>query len=114
MSSMTYKGYRAHVAFDHRDDVFVGRLVGIADIVSFRGTTVAELRRAFEQAVGDYLETCAKAGKAAERPVSGKIMLRVPPEVHRAALVSAEASGTSLNRWARWATRVLSEAASAP
>jgi len=43
-----------------------------------------------------------------DKPASGKLMLRVPPEVHRAALVAAEASGVSLNQWA---AKVLNEAA---
>jgi predicted HicB family RNase H-like nuclease len=37
-------------------------------------------------------------------------MLRVPPEVHSAALTAAEAAGTSLNQWA---AKVLGEAARA-
>ncbi|WPL11717.1 hypothetical protein Thiosp_01467 [Thiorhodovibrio litoralis] len=35
-------------------------------------------------------------------------MLRVPPEVHGAALIAAQAAGTSLNQWA---AKVLEEAA---
>jgi len=35
-------------------------------------------------------------------------MLRVPAEVHRAALSAADAAGTSLNQWA---TKVLQQAA---
>ena len=41
------------------------------------------------------------------KPASGKLMLRVPPEVHGAALVKAQAAGKSLNQWA---TEVLEEA----
>jgi len=37
-------------------------------------------------------------------------MLRIPPEVHGAALVAAQANGISLNQWAG---RVLAEAAQA-
>jgi predicted HicB family RNase H-like nuclease len=37
-------------------------------------------------------------------------MLRVPPEVHGAALVAAQAAGKSLNQWA---SEVLEEAAQA-
>jgi predicted HicB family RNase H-like nuclease len=33
-------------------------------------------------------------------PASGKFMLNVPPEVHRATLVAAQASSKSLNQWA--------------
>ncbi|WP_256469842.1 type II toxin-antitoxin system HicB family antitoxin [Aromatoleum aromaticum] len=43
---------------------------------------------------------CKEQGVKPEKPASGKLMLRVPPEVHGAALVAAQASGKSLNQWA--------------
>jgi predicted HicB family RNase H-like nuclease len=110
MNTMTYKGYTARIDFDDRDDILVGRLLGIRDIVSFHADNVTELRTAFEEAVDDYLEACARLGKAPEKPASGKLMLRVPPEVHSAALVAAQAAGTSLNQWA---AKVLAQAAHA-
>lgn len=100
MNTMTYKGYTARVAFDDRDNILVGRLLGIADIVSFHADNVCALRSAFKEAVDDYLETCAQIGKRPEKSVSGKLMLRVPPEVHGAALIAAQAAGKSLNQWA--------------
>lgn len=108
MNTMTYKGYTARIEFDDRDNTLVGRLLGIVDIVSFHADNVAELRAAFEEAVEDYLETCAKVGKSPEKPASGKLMLRVPAEVHASALIAAQASGKSLNQWA---TEVLNQAA---
>jgi len=110
MNTMTYKGQTARVEFDERDDIFVGHLLGITDVIGFHADTVSGLRSAFVDAVDDYMETCAKIGKAVEKPASGKIMLRVPPEVHSAALIAAKSSGTSLNQWA---AKVLGEAAHA-
>lgn len=107
-SAMTYKGQTARIEFDARDNILVGRLVGITDVVSFHADNVAELRAAFEEAVDDYLDTCEKLGKPPQQPASGKLMLRVPPEVHGAALVAAQAAGTSLNQWA---AKVLARAA---
>jgi len=43
MNMMKYKGYVARVEFDEDDRIFVGRLAGIDDIVSFHGTNVDEL-----------------------------------------------------------------------
>lgn len=100
MNTMTHKGYTARVEYDERDDLFVGRLLGIRSIISFHGQTVAELRAAFEHAVKDYLDECKAEGLAPEKPASGKLLLRVPPEVHGQALVAAQASGKSLNQWA--------------
>jgi predicted HicB family RNase H-like nuclease len=37
-------------------------------------------------------------GIAPEKPASGKLMLRVPPGTHGAALVAAQAAGKSLNQ----------------
>jgi predicted HicB family RNase H-like nuclease len=99
MNSMTYRGYTASVAFDDRDDLFVGRILGIRSILSFHGETVQELRAAFEHAIDDYLLECEEAGVAPEKPASGKILLRLPPELHGRALVAAQASGKSLNQW---------------
>ena len=111
MSKMTYKGYTAHIQYDDSDGILVGRVLGITDIIGFHADTVADLRVAFHEAVDDYLASCEKLGKQPQCAVSGKMMLRVAPEVHRAALVASQAAGTSLNQWAE---RVLSEAAHQP
>ena len=108
MNTMTYKGHTARVDFDDAEGIFSGRLLGISDVVGFHADNVPELRAAFEDAVDDYVETCARIGKQPEKPASGKLMLRIPPDVHRAALVAAESAGTSLNQWA---AKVLRQAA---
>ncbi len=100
MNTMTYKGYTARVEFDERDGIFAGRLLGITDVIGFHGETVSELTAAFEEAVEDYLDLCAKMGKPPMKPASGNMMLRVPPEVHLQALIASQAQGKSLNQWA--------------
>lgn len=107
MNTMSHKGYTARVELDDRDGIFVGRLLGIRTIISFHGETVAELRAEFVKAVDDYLAECAELGVNPEKPASGKLLLRVPPEVHTKALVVAQAAGKSLNQWA---TEVLQRA----
>ena len=37
MNTMTYKGYTARVGYDERDNLFVGRVLGIRNIISFHG-----------------------------------------------------------------------------
>jgi predicted HicB family RNase H-like nuclease len=105
---MNHQGYTARIEYDARDAIFVGRILGIRSIISFHGETVSELRAAFEHAVEDYLAECAAAGISPEKPASGKLLLRIPPELHGRALIAAQASGKSLNQWA---TEVLREAA---
>ncbi|MFI4941139.1 MAG: type II toxin-antitoxin system HicB family antitoxin [Burkholderiales bacterium] len=99
-NTISYQGYLARVEFDPRDEIFVGRVLGISDIISFHGETVTELTNDFHRAIDHYLADCKASGRQAEKPASGKIMLRVPPEVHASAAIAAEASGKSLNQWA--------------
>ena len=100
MKTMTYQGYAARIQYSDDDGCFVGDIAGIRDRVGFHGESVVELRSAFEEAVDDYSETCRKLGREPNKPYSGKLMLRVPPEVHAHASMMAEAQGKSLNQWA--------------
>jgi predicted HicB family RNase H-like nuclease len=100
MNTMTYKGYTARIEFDDRDNIFVGRVLGVNAIIGFHGEDVTNLRADFEAAIDFMIEDCKARGVPTEKPSSGKLMLRVPPELHAAALVKAQAVGKSLNQWA--------------
>jgi len=100
MSTMTYKGYAAKIEYSDEDGCFLGHIAGIKDVIGFHAESVKELRLAFEEAVDDYIATCEKVGRAPQKPFSGKLMLRVPPEVHARAAMMAEAHGMSINQWA--------------
>ena len=110
MNTMNHKGYTARLEYDERDNIFVGRVLGLRSIISFHGETVSDLRHEFEVAIEDFLRDCKEQGIKPEKPASGKLMLRVSPEIHGAALVAAQASGKSLNQWA---SEVLESAAHA-
>ena len=99
-NSLSYRGYVARVEFDPRDDVFVGRVLGVRDQISFHGDTVGTLRQDFEAAVDHYLADCERSGRQPEKPASGRLLLRLPPQLHAAAARRAEEAGQSLNQWA--------------
>lgn len=100
MNTMTYKAYAARIDFDPRDAIFVGHVLGVADRITFHGATVAELEADFHAGVDHYLDDCAKTGRNPQKPASGKLMLRIRPEVHAAVAIAAAASGKSINQWA--------------
>ncbi|OQA44658.1 MAG: HicB family protein [Chloroflexi bacterium ADurb.Bin325] len=100
MNKMTYRGYTARIEYSDEDRCMVGHIAGINDVIGFHGDCVAELRAAFEEAVDDYLETCEKLNRAPQKPYSGRLMLRVSPEIHAAVAAAAEVSGKSINQWA--------------
>ena len=110
MSVISHNGYSARVEFDGEDRMFVGRIAGINDIVGFHGESVAELVSAFQEAVDDYVDTCRKAGKAPEKPYSGRVMFRVEPATHARAALAAQLRGISLNQWAEEAMHRQAEA----
>lgn len=108
MKALTYKDYAARIEFDPDDRIFFGRIAGIRDGVNFHADTVSDLVAAFEEAVDDYVETCARIGKEPQKPYSGNLMLRIDPAVHARAVIAAEIAGKSLNQWGE---EVLSRAA---
>ena len=97
---MTYKGYTASMVFDTEDKIIVGRVQDVDDIISFHGESVSVFESNFHAVIDDYLAASKELGSAPEKPASGKVMLRIAPEVHAAALKAAARSGQSLNKWA--------------
>ena len=43
--ALSYKGFIGSVQFSADDDVFYGKIEGIDDLVSYEGTSVAELKK---------------------------------------------------------------------
>jgi predicted HicB family RNase H-like nuclease len=97
MKPMTHRGYAARIEYSDEDGCLIGRLAGIQDIITFHGDSVDEIRGAFEEAVDFYIDTCEKRGKEPQKPFSGRLMLRLPPELHARLAVRAQTEGKSLN-----------------
>ncbi|MFH1183699.1 MAG: type II toxin-antitoxin system HicB family antitoxin [Chloroflexota bacterium] len=97
---MEYKGYIARVEYDDEAQLFHGQVMNLRDVITFQGHSVAELRKALRASIADYLAFCAARGEQPEKPFSGKVLLRLTPEIHRAAVVAAAQRRRSLNAWA--------------
>jgi predicted HicB family RNase H-like nuclease len=93
---MKYKGYTGVVEFDEESGSLYGRVIGLRDVITFQGESVAEVTQAFRDSVDDYLEFCAKRGRAPDKPYSGQFVLRIDPGLHRALSHAAEEKGQSL------------------
>ena len=96
---MRYKGYTASVEFDDGVGVFHGEVVNARDVITFEGTSADELVRAFHDSVEDYLAFCQERSEPPEKPFSGNLMVRLGPQLHARAYVSAKRAGISLNAW---------------
>ena len=96
MTPMKYKGYAARIEYSDEDQCLVGHIAGISDIVGFHGDSVEEMRVAFQEAVDHYLEACKARNVSPNKPYSGKIMIRVTPELHaKVAMVFSASLRTS-------------------
>ena len=71
----------------------------INDLVTFEGSSVKDLKKAFRQAVDDYLELCKEAGKEPYRSVKGSFNIRIEPKLHYDAIYTALKKGISLNQF---------------
>ena len=97
MNSLKYKGYTARIDFDPEDEIFVGRVVGIKDIIGFHAETAKELRQAFEEAVDHYLASCKELNVKPQKSFSGKFVIRLSPDIHERIALAAAATHKSLN-----------------
>lgn len=96
--SMTHKGYIGTVHFSEEDEVFHGKIEAINDLIMFEGTSVKELKKAFHEAVDDYLEICKEMGREPQKPFKGSFNVRIPSALHRKAAAKATILGVSLNQ----------------
>lgn len=96
---MEYKGYVGMVEYDDEANILHGEVVNTRDVITFQAESVNDLQTAFRESVEDYLEFCAETGEEPDKPFSGKIMLRMTPDLHRLVALAAKTTGKSINGW---------------
>lgn len=96
---LKYKDYEGHAEYDDEAGLFHGEVLDLKDVITFQGKSVEELELAFRDSIDDYLEFCRECGEEPDRPFSGRLMLRLPPHLHREVYISAKREGKSLNQW---------------
>lgn len=100
---LQYKDYYATVHYSSEDDVFYGKVIGINDLITFEGGSVKELKKAFKEAIEDYLETCEALKKEPNKTYKGSFNVRIPSDLHKEAAVYAAIKNMSLNDFVRYA-----------
>jgi predicted HicB family RNase H-like nuclease len=92
-----YKGYLGEVEYDADAKVFHGDVINTRDVITFQGTSVKEIEKAFRDSIEDYLAWCREDGVSPEKPYSGKFNLRLEPELHKEIAVQAKKKKVSIN-----------------
>jgi len=94
---MKYKGYRGSASFDDEAEVFRGVVCGIKDVITYEGSSVEELKKAFQDSVNDYLDFCQERGEKPDKPYSGRFNLRISSDLHAKLDLEAKYHNKSLN-----------------
>jgi len=96
---MEYKGYYGSVHYSDEDRIFYGKIEFVRALVSYEGTDVKSLRKAFEEAVDDYILTFKRQGKEPEKVFKGSFNVRIGSQLHRAIALNALEKGITLNKY---------------
>ena len=98
---MEYRGYIAKVEYDDSVGMLHGEVINAAPypIVTFEASDVDGLKDEFHRSIKDYLEWCREDGVEPRRSFSGKLNLRLGPDLHRQVSVEAAANNLSINEW---------------
>lgn len=96
---MHYKDYYGSVHLDDEDLIFHGKVEFIRALISYEATDAKGLRKAFEEAVDDYLDMCIKQKIKAEKPFKGSLNIRLGSELHRRIAIAAEQQHLTINKF---------------
>lgn len=97
MTAMSHDGYVATIELDEDAGVMHGRVVNARAVLTFEGTSVDDLKQAFADTIADYKAWCSERGVEPDRPYSGTLSLRLPPDLHRRIAEAAAREGESIN-----------------
>jgi predicted HicB family RNase H-like nuclease len=94
---MKYKDQIGSVEFDLDDDCLHGQLLHISDLVTFESDSIGGLKKEFEAAVDDYLQTCEQEGLEPNKPFKGSFNVRVGTDLHKKIAFKASELDVSIN-----------------
>jgi predicted HicB family RNase H-like nuclease len=96
---LTHEGYIAKVGYEDGDQLMHGSVTNTRALLHFAGRNIDELKQAFADTIADYQAWCNERRVAPEKPYSGTLSLRIPPELHRRIAEQAAKAGESLNQF---------------
>lgn len=100
MGQLKYKGYLGSVEYSEEDNCLFGKVLGFKkNCITYEGETIAELKSDFEGAIDDYLASCKKRGVDPAKPYSGKLIVRMPSDLHGMVAMAAANAGTTINEF---------------
>jgi len=101
MKSLRYKGFYGSIEVSLEDDCLFGKLEFIDPLINYEANTAHGLEQAFKLAVDDYLADCKAHNREPVKPYRGSFNIRIGPELHKKALVTAKEKSMNLNEFVK-------------
>ncbi|MGI2028654.1 type II toxin-antitoxin system HicB family antitoxin [Endozoicomonas acroporae] len=105
INQMNINGYTAVITYDPDIDLFRGEFIGLNGGADFYAADVKSLHQEGKVSLKVFLEACQEEGIEPRKSFSGKLNLRIDPDLHESASVAAAASNRSLNQFINDALR---------
>jgi predicted HicB family RNase H-like nuclease len=96
---VTYKGYRAKIEYSEEQGCLIGHVADIQRDIIFQGDSVEKIKKAFEEAVDDYLAGCEERPDEPEKPSDPRSVVRVSAALHSLIAIAARKENKSVNAW---------------
>ncbi|MGD9561662.1 MAG: type II toxin-antitoxin system HicB family antitoxin [Pyrinomonadaceae bacterium] len=95
---MKFDEYEAVISFDPETEMFRGEFVGLNGGADFYAESIKSLRKEGAISLRVFLEYAKEKGISARKQASGKLTLRLDPELHHKLSKLAKAKQISLNQ----------------
>ncbi|WP_257283226.1 type II toxin-antitoxin system HicB family antitoxin [Endozoicomonas sp. SESOKO1] len=105
INQMNINGYTAVITYDPDIDLFRGEFIGLNGGADFYAADVKSLHQEGKVSLKVFLKACQEEGIEPRKSFSGKLNLRIDPDLHESASVAAAASNRSLNQFINDALR---------
>ncbi|MBF0197056.1 MAG: type II toxin-antitoxin system HicB family antitoxin [Planctomycetes bacterium] len=99
MKPFEYKGYVGTIDYSDDDEVMHGKVINISGLVTYEASNIKQLKKEFVKSVESYLKFCKENGKEAQKPMTGRLTVRLDPQLHLEAVSAAMENHVSLNEF---------------
>ena len=106
---LEYKNYIGSIEISGSDNMFFGKVLGINSLLYYEGKDAQSLINDFHGVVDEYLELCADKNIEPEISCSGRLNIRISPELHKKAIITAIDEHISINSFVENAVRAAIE-----
>ena len=95
---MKFGEYAAVISFDPEIQMFRGEFIGLNGGADFYADSIEKLQKEGETSLRVFLEFAAAKNISPKKQFSGKLVLRLKPEIHKKYKILASAKNVSLNQ----------------